>query len=540
MTTAPWASGRACGTAVTMVVSAESSRSEPSGPRPPVTVTRSRPKSMASPVRTASTPSRTRSWSAGGSPSPAIVRSRRRRWRVIANGTPPSILAVSNAPSPTVTPWSTALTAGASASTRAPSTQTLIPLMRYTLPDTTSAPEAIPTRRAAFSSVSSHSATADAAPGDPGAGAEPEDAAPVGTPVGPEGTDADGELGLVAVGVDPAHGAAVRAARGRLEVGDGEQGRVLRGAAHRPRREGGPQDLGPADALAQPAADVGDEVDQARVLLDPAEVVDLDGARPADGREVVADEVDDHDVLGVVLGEQALGGGGRALDRARGEPVAAADEERLRRGAGDLQPDLGQVDRRGVGGRVARGEARAERGDRGALGEVVLEDAAEVDLVDGAGRDPPTDLVDPGDVGVAVQAGAPRPVERGPLPRFRRRRRAVDLGHPHRGEVSLEGHDDDPEALGEVGRVVGGGRDPAGHDRPEPRLRHATHRMRQGRVRPRASRSARSRRVCSCRRIITRSPQARASDLGRSSTPAPPLWTTMPTSRVADAPGSTA
>ena len=130
VTTVPCSSGRACGTAVTMWVRAESCRSEPSGPRPAVTVNRSRPNSIGAPSSTASMPSRMWSWSAAGRPRPAMVRSSRRRWRVTANGTPPSIFAVSNAPSPTVTPWSTALTAGVSAPTSVPSTQTRMSVMR--------------------------------------------------------------------------------------------------------------------------------------------------------------------------------------------------------------------------------------------------------------------------------------------------------------------------------------------------------------------------------------------------------------------------
>ena len=47
----------------------------------------------------------------------------------------------------------------------------------------------------------------------------------------------------------------------------------------------------------EPADDGRDEMDEAGVGLDPAQRRDLDRSRLADPAEVVADEVDDHDVL---------------------------------------------------------------------------------------------------------------------------------------------------------------------------------------------------------------------------------------------------
>ncbi len=78
---------------------------------------------------------------------------------------------------------------------------------------------------------------------------------------------------------------------------------------------------------AQLAAHGGDEVDQARVLLDGAQLGDGHGARGADPAEVVADQVDDHHVLGVVLLQQVRRGAAGALDRAGLDGAA-------RRGAG--------------------------------------------------------------------------------------------------------------------------------------------------------------------------------------------------------------
>ena len=57
------------------------------------------------------------------------------------------------------------------------------------------------------------------------------------------------------------------------------------------------------------AGDRRDQVHDVAVALDPHEVDDLDGARHADPAQVVAGQVDEHHVLGPLLGvgEQLLG-----------------------------------------------------------------------------------------------------------------------------------------------------------------------------------------------------------------------------------------
>ncbi|CPU67073.1 Uncharacterised protein [Mycobacteroides abscessus] len=72
---------------------------------------------------TASTPSSTRRSSGASRPSPAADRASRRRWRVSAKARPSNTAHVSNTPSPTVTPWSTALSATSPGATRRPSAQ---------------------------------------------------------------------------------------------------------------------------------------------------------------------------------------------------------------------------------------------------------------------------------------------------------------------------------------------------------------------------------------------------------------------------------
>ena len=61
--------------------------------------------------------------------------------------------------------------------------------------------------------------------------------------------------------------------------------------------------LGPAHAGTQPALDRADQVDEARVLLQGQQARHADGPVAAHPAEVVADEVDDHHVLGPVLGQ---------------------------------------------------------------------------------------------------------------------------------------------------------------------------------------------------------------------------------------------
>ena len=57
-----------------------------------------------------------------------------------------------------------------------------------------------------------------------------------------------------------------------------------------------------ADPLAQRARDLADDVEDVRVGLDHHQLVDLDRAVLADAAEVVAAEVDQHHVLGPLLG----------------------------------------------------------------------------------------------------------------------------------------------------------------------------------------------------------------------------------------------
>ena len=103
-------------------------------------------------TRTAAIPSAMTAWSAAGRPSPASERSSRRAWRVRAKPRPSTTLQVSNTPSPTVTPWSSAAMAGWSRLDHG-----AVDPDPYVVVHTLTLPDASPTSRAAFSSVSAHS-----------------------------------------------------------------------------------------------------------------------------------------------------------------------------------------------------------------------------------------------------------------------------------------------------------------------------------------------------------------------------------------------
>ena len=170
------------------------------------------------------------------------------------------------------------------------------------------------------------------------------------------------------------------------------QGRELRRAGDRARRERGGEQLGPADARrAAGPRTVRHQVDEAGVLLDRAQrrapSTEPALAHPA---EVVADEVDDHHVLGAVLrrgSPSAVGGG--ALDR------ATTDHGR-RRGArkrsGDADATWHAVRRaagppRAYGAGLPSASAAPRAATSAPGGSGARQPAGEVDLVHVAGRD---------------------------------------------------------------------------------------------------------------------------------------------------------
>src|SRR5205085_8251963 len=138
------------------------------------------------------------------------------------------------------------------------------------------------------------------------------------------------------------------------------------------------------------------------------EPLDADGAGDADAREVVAAEVDEHDMFGpVLLGrEETFGvagaGASRTGDRVDARPPALELDERLGRGADEREPlelEQEEVGRRvDAAERTVEVERRRDRRPLGSLREDDLERVAGADvllcrtdapLVLAPGREPP-------------------------------------------------------------------------------------------------------------------------------------------------------
>jgi hypothetical protein len=109
----------------------------------------------------------------------------------------------------------------------------------------------------------------------------------------------------------------------------------LRRTRHGPGREGGAQEVEVRDPRAQVAGDLRDEVRHVREPLRLEEALDVDRAGHAHPRQVVAGQVDEHDVLGsILLGggksrDVAVAGGRRPRDRVGARAAAFRLDERL-------------------------------------------------------------------------------------------------------------------------------------------------------------------------------------------------------------------
>ena len=111
----------------------------------------------------------------------------------------------------------------------------------------------------------------------------------------------------------------------------------LRRTGDRAGRERGLDGVGPPEPGPQPALDGADQVDEARVPPRASSSAGtLDRAPVAHPPEVVADEVDDHHVLGPVLRQQQVGRRGGALDRRGRHGGRRARQEPLGRRGGDV------------------------------------------------------------------------------------------------------------------------------------------------------------------------------------------------------------
>ena len=154
------------------------------------------------------------------------------------------------------------------------------------------------------------------------------------------------------------------------------------------------------------------------VGLQPAERRHGNAARRADPGQVVAQQIDDHDVLGPLLdrGQQRRGGrpvglrvvepAGGALDRAGLDVAAVQPDEALGRGRRDRQPLLFQVGPEGR--RIGRAQAPVERERIEARRQIRSEALGDVGLVDVAGPDIGANLFDGVLIALPVEIRAPR------------------------------------------------------------------------------------------------------------------------------------
>jgi len=136
---------------------------------------------------------------------------------------------------------------------------------------------------------------------------------------------------------------AVRTAACRLEAVDQLHGPNLGRPCERAGGKTGEKEIDGRVLFAQTATDIGDQVHHVAVSLDVAELRHLDGAAAADAPEVVAAEVDEHEVLGVFfwIGEESRfelrvffrrpAAGKRPGDRTRLGDIALDAHEHLRR-----------------------------------------------------------------------------------------------------------------------------------------------------------------------------------------------------------------
>ena len=186
----------------------------------------------------------------------------------------------------------------------------------------------------------------------------------------PERADGDGEVALPPVGVDPADRAAVDAPRARLEASMASSAASFGAPVTDP---GGnvASTARPADARrAAGPSTVLTRWHEPGVRLDREQRGHLHRAPLAHAAEVVAHEVDDHHVLGPVLGAGSSAAT-RAVPLIGDERTTApvARQEALGRRRRHVDAVAGQPHDRAVRRRVALGQGGAERGDVGAVGQ---------------------------------------------------------------------------------------------------------------------------------------------------------------------------
>ena len=201
---------------------------------------------------------------------------------------------------------------------------------------------------------------------------------------------AQGQTGVqIAIEVNHADGAAIPGA-GALLIGlDEAHGPELRRAGHRHRPGMGEKGVERVHAVAQPALDMVDRVNEARIHLDLPSADDLNRSRIADATLVVAIHIGAHGQLRFILlrieklqhlfgvGDGIAAALDGARDRACLHPPSADAHEHFRAGA-DQEFVAPQIDEKGIGRRINR--LQPARNLRGAMFGPLVEDLTRNDL----------------------------------------------------------------------------------------------------------------------------------------------------------------
>ena len=197
------------------------------------------------------------------------------------------------------------------------------------------------------------------------------------------------------------HGAGIDLARHRLQLMNDLKGPDLGRAGHRPGRKGGPDEVTVAGLRVQTPAHVRYQMPYPWVGFGVEQAGDLDAAGHAGPAEIVPHQVDDHHVLGSVLGRllklAALSGGPAPQADRRLVPLMGLDIPSARSGAGKARATRWPDHRLAGAGTLRRAAAaQMRRGRTGRAGRRGIQLPA-------AGRYLP---------GISLPAGCTRPCGR--------------------------------------------------------------------------------------------------------------------------------
>lgn len=164
---------------------------------------------------------------------------------------------------------------------------------------------------------------------------------------------AKGDAGVViAVETEVADGSGVGAALAFFHLVDDLHGTNLGRAGDGSGGEGGAHHVVGSEVIAETTVDIGDDVHDVAVALNGHEVTNFDTVKLGDAADIIAGEVDQHDVLGAFFGvvEEVLGEGfiflfrftapARSGNRANVDPAVNATNVDFRRTADEREAVL--------------------------------------------------------------------------------------------------------------------------------------------------------------------------------------------------------